>query len=37
VAEILSGLAKGDRVVVNGQSRLAPGTKVKVIMAKAGS
>jgi membrane fusion protein, multidrug efflux system len=37
VAEILSGLAKGDRVVVNGQSRLTAGTRVLVTMAKAGS
>ena len=37
VAQILSGLAKGDRVVVNGQSRLTAGTHVSVVMAKAGS
>ncbi|MDE2334309.1 MAG: efflux RND transporter periplasmic adaptor subunit [Rhodospirillales bacterium] len=37
VAQILSGLAKGDRVVVNGQSRLTAGTRVSVVMAKAGS
>lgn len=37
IAEILSGLTKGERVVVNGQSRLTNGTHVSVVMAKAGS
>ncbi len=37
VAQILSGLAAGDHVVVNGQSRLTAGTHVQVTMAKAGS
>lgn len=37
VAEILSGLTKGERVVVNGQSRLTNGTHVSVVAAKAGS
>ncbi len=34
VAEILSGLKAGDRIVVNGQSRLTNGTHVSVTMAK---
>ncbi len=37
VAQILAGLAKGDKVVINGQSRLTAGTHVAVTMAKAGS
>jgi multidrug efflux system membrane fusion protein len=37
VAQILSGLKQGDKVVINGQSRLTSGTHVAVTMAKAGS
>lgn len=37
IAQILSGLAKGERVVINGQSRLTNGTHVSVVTAKAGS